>query len=273
VTYSIPVASDYCPNVTIARTGGQASGSVFGTGVSTVSYRATDAAGNFADCSFTIRVRDMQAPNAVCKNVTALLSAAGTVTVSASQVNGGSTDNCSPTASLQFTPASATYTCANVGPNDYVLTVRDTSGNVSTCVATVTVRDVTAPTITSCPPNITYNECFVIVPSLTGSVVATDNCGPVTITQNPVAGVNTSGGQITFTATDASGNTSTCAALLVLNDTSAVRITCPNNLVVSNDVDQCGANVIYLLPGSVRMVVTFQYLVGFQVYRVVPSSM
>ena len=90
VTYSIPTATDNCPNVTVSRTGGLASGSAFATGVNTVSYRATDAAGNTSNCTFTITVQDAQMPKAVCKDVTVNLSSTGSVTVTSAQLNGGS---------------------------------------------------------------------------------------------------------------------------------------------------------------------------------------
>ncbi|MFN9951962.1 MAG: HYR domain-containing protein, partial [bacterium] len=38
VPYSIPTAADNCPNVSIVRTSGQASGTAFSTGVNTVEY-------------------------------------------------------------------------------------------------------------------------------------------------------------------------------------------------------------------------------------------
>jgi hypothetical protein len=83
---------------------------------------------------------DMQPPIAVCKDVTVTLSAAGTVMVTAPQVNGGTIDNCP--GNLTYDPIVQNYNCSNVGNNNYTLTVTDPEGNSSTCVATVTVRDV-----------------------------------------------------------------------------------------------------------------------------------
>jgi hypothetical protein len=61
VTYAV-TAADNCPGVTTALTAGLASGSDFPIGVNTVTYRATDAAGNTTTCSFTVTVIDGQLP-------------------------------------------------------------------------------------------------------------------------------------------------------------------------------------------------------------------
>ena len=62
----------------------------------------------------------------------------------ASDIDGGSTDNCA----VDSIVASQTdFTCADVGENTIVLEVSDAAGNVSTCEATVTVVDETAPVI------------------------------------------------------------------------------------------------------------------------------
>ena len=57
-TYSAPSASDNCAGVTV--TPSIASGSVFPIGTTTVTYTATDWAGNTATCSFTVTVKTVQ---------------------------------------------------------------------------------------------------------------------------------------------------------------------------------------------------------------------
>ena len=70
------------------------------------------------------------------------LDASGNVSITASQVDGGSTDNCA-VASLSVDPSS--FDCSNVGGNLVTLTVTDVNGNSSTCTATVTVMDNESP--------------------------------------------------------------------------------------------------------------------------------
>jgi gliding motility-associated-like protein len=90
----------------------------------------------FVDTSDTI------APTAVCKPFTAALNANGMVTISATAVDGGSTDNCK-IASLTVTPN--TFTCANIGENTVTLIVTDENGNSTSKTAIVTVKDNIAP--------------------------------------------------------------------------------------------------------------------------------
>ncbi|MGY6520117.1 MAG: HYR domain-containing protein, partial [Mongoliitalea sp.] len=56
VTYELPEATDNCNTVNLLRTAGPASGSIFSLGTTTVSYTATDDAGNSSSCSFTVTV-------------------------------------------------------------------------------------------------------------------------------------------------------------------------------------------------------------------------
>ncbi|SFS40441.1 PKD domain-containing protein, partial [Lutibacter maritimus] len=90
----------------------------------------------FVDTSDTI------APTAVCKPFTAALNTNGMVTISATAVDGGSTDNCK-IASLTITPN--TFTCANIGENTVTLTVTDENGNSTSETAIVTIEDKIAP--------------------------------------------------------------------------------------------------------------------------------
>ncbi|PKA83687.1 putative secreted protein (Por secretion system target) [Ulvibacter sp. MAR_2010_11] len=127
------------------QTGGLPSGSMFPTGVSIVEFSATDSDGNTSTCSFTITVIDMEAPVAACQDITVELDpVTGSVTITPADIDNGSTDNCGiVTYSLDID----TFTCGNEGPNTVNLTVTDAEGNSSSCSATVTVEDNTAPVV------------------------------------------------------------------------------------------------------------------------------
>jgi subtilisin-like proprotein convertase family protein len=111
-----------------------------------------------------------------------------------------------------------------VGTTQQVYTITDIHGNSSTCSFDVTVNDTEAPTIT-CPQAITVNAnssgC-----NYTGILIpptASDNCtGPVTVSGPVPAGPYTTGTTtVTWTATDSSGNSSTCTQdITVLPTTS-----------------------------------------------------
>ncbi|MBL7784098.1 MAG: HYR domain-containing protein [Saprospiraceae bacterium] len=253
VTYSIPTVSDDCPNPVLAQTSGLVSGAIFPMGATVQTYQVTDAGGNTATCSFTVTVVDMQAPTAVCKDITVDLSAAGAVTVMAAQIGGNSTDNC--TAVPALAPLNTNYTCANVGDNNITLTVTDAAGNTSTCVATVTVRDVTAPTFT-CPADVTVSACTDLVPDVISSISnASDNCQVASIVQNPVVGLdfgNMSGNtlDITVTVTDVNSNVTNCVVVVTIDDnTKPVFVNCPTSMImIGNDPDQCSGKVNWQPP-------------------------
>ncbi|MEL6813014.1 MAG: choice-of-anchor B family protein [Bacteroidota bacterium] len=80
---------------------------------------------------------DNTPPTVVCQNITATLDAAtGSVSISALDVDGGSTDDFGITSrSIDL----STFTCLNLGPNNVTLTVEDDYGNTSSCTAIVTV--------------------------------------------------------------------------------------------------------------------------------------
>jgi gliding motility-associated-like protein len=120
---------------------------VAGTSVSTVyalppsatplTYQAISTNGS-TGCfsSATITLSDTVAPIVITSPVSVLLNASGTASITAAQVNNGSTDNCGIT-TLVVTPS--TFTCANIGPNTVTLTATDASGNATSVTAIVTV--------------------------------------------------------------------------------------------------------------------------------------
>ncbi len=105
----------------------------------TRTWNATDVAGNISlTGTQVINVTDGTAPTAICKPITVNLDATGNVSILPSQIENGSTDNCSPVILVSVVPSS--FSCSNVGNNTVVLTVRDVTGNISTCNATVTIE-------------------------------------------------------------------------------------------------------------------------------------
>ncbi|MRT18075.1 HYR domain-containing protein, partial [Vitellibacter sp. q18] len=123
-----------------------ASGSTFPVGVTVVTLSVTDSDGNTATCQFSVTVVDNDTPVAVCQDITVELDpVTGMATVSPTEIDNGSSDLCGGVAlSLDITM----FDCSMTGTNPVMLTVTDDAGNTSTCSATVTVQDTTAPVIT-----------------------------------------------------------------------------------------------------------------------------
>lgn len=216
------------PGITITQIGGLPSGSTFPVGVTTNKFRATDAAGNSTDCSFTVTVEDKEAP--VLKN--------GNTTPSS--LNQSGLNECLSTAqnfsaaSLQnslavlykdnCTGVSALYKSTAAGSNNtncswsftYMYTISDDNGNNFDVTITRSGSDQTAPALKN--PNVGpaslnqtgVNACLQAAQqfdatSLQGALAAlySDNCSTVTATLKgqPQAGVNNSNCAWTFTYT------------------------------------------------------------------------
>ena len=120
-----------------------ASGTTFNTGVSTVTYTATNDEGQSTDCAFTVTVADTENPSPICQNISVALDAAGNATITSAMIDNGSTDNCA-VASINLDVT--TFNCSNIGANTVNLTVLDAAGNSSSCAATVTITDPNVPT-------------------------------------------------------------------------------------------------------------------------------
>lgn len=105
-------------------------------GPNPVLVTVVDNNGNESTCIATVTVFDLLDPVAVCQNAIVQLNPDGTLTLSPSAVDGGTTDNCSFTLELDVTE----FTCDEVGVHTLTLTATDPSGNSASCTATVTVQ-------------------------------------------------------------------------------------------------------------------------------------
>ena len=191
---------------------------------------------------FTITINNCTV-QAVAQNVTVLLDASGAASVTAAQVNNGSTASCG-IASVQVSPSA--FTCANTGANAVTLTVTDVNGNVNTATATVTVADNLLPTIAA-PANVSVStdagQCSATGVAL-GNSVATDNCG-ATVTNDAPATFAKGTTTVTWTATDAAGNVATATQTVTVIDTEKPVLIVPANIIASAPATQCGAVVSF----------------------------
>ncbi|MBX7240958.1 MAG: HYR domain-containing protein [Bacteroidia bacterium] len=226
INWTTPSVNDNCPGTVLTQTQGQASGSIFPLGTQTIEYTATDANGNTATCQFTVTVTDNLPPSAICQDITVSLDNTGNVSITAAQIDNGSTDNCG----IQSISASVTaFDCSNVGVNVVTLTVTDVNGNTATCNANVTVQDDMTPNVVC--QNITVQLDNTGNASITPAQVdngSTDNCGIATMSVSPngfdcsVIGANT----VTLLVTDVNGNTANCTATVTVEDNVAPVAVC-----------------------------------------------
>jgi len=114
-----------------------------------LTWTATDGCGNTALARQNFTIEDNILPTAICGFAIRDIGPSGMVSVSAAELDGGSTDNCNdgltygirrdgdttdPTDEL-------TFTCSDIGVNSIQLWVSDFMGNESVCLASVDIRD------------------------------------------------------------------------------------------------------------------------------------
>jgi len=222
------LSSDNCGVVT-AQSVSPNSFTCSNLGENAVTLTVNDGHGNAATCAATVTVSDATAPTAVCQNLPVSLNSSGTASISAAQVNNGSTDNCG-TVNLGGI-SSNTFTCSDLGANTVTLTINDGHGNAATCIATVTVSDATPPTALCRDVVVqldgTGNASLMAAQVNNGS---TDNCalGTLSVAPNAFTLANLGLNTVTLTVNDANGNASTCAAQVTVENNQLPNAVCQN---------------------------------------------
>ena len=203
-------------------------------------------------------------PTVVTQDITVQLDANGQVTIQPSDVDNGSTDDETAQNDLILSLDITSFDCSDIGANTVTLTVEDDAGNTATGTATVTVEDVTAPTVNI--QNITVqldvNGQVTIQPSDVNNG-STDNCGIDNFSLDITSFDCTNLGSniVQLTATDASGNSATANASVTVEDVTAPVVVTQNITVqldasgnasiTTGDVDSgssdnCGISVLSL---------------------------
>ena len=234
VTYPNATASDACSGVGTPVCS-PSSGSTFAIGVTTVTCTVSDASGNPASCSFTVTVRDTQAPTmTACPSNINVTSGGGCQVVNYTSPT--ATDNCG-SAAVVCSPASGT--CFPPGTTPVTCTASDTSPDSpdSSCSFTVTV----VPCAITCPSNISVGndpgQCGAVV---TYAPATNGGCG--TIVCSPSSGSFFPVGTTTVICTTTAGPG--CSFTVTVADTEPPVITCPPNVSVSaSSFPQCTATV------------------------------
>ncbi|MCP4605154.1 MAG: HYR domain-containing protein, partial [Proteobacteria bacterium] len=196
-----PTATDNCAGTVTGTTTDPLSYSAQGT--YTVTWTFDDGNGNTAIQTQQVVVKDNTPPSVQTQNITVELAANGQASITASQINNGSIDNCG-IASMSVSPSS--FTCADIGDNTVTLTVIDVNGNSSNATAIVTVQDVTPPELIV-PEDITVEMQTAAGADVTLTPTASDTCDAdveITSDEPDVFPLGTT--TVTFTATDDSGN-------------------------------------------------------------------
>jgi hypothetical protein len=174
----------------------------------------------------TVVIADSTRPVALCLNFSATLDMSGQVTLFDVSFDDNSYDNCG----VDSLWASQTqFLCSDLGLNAVTLSVRDHSGNVSTCTAQLTILDAAAPSVT-CQAATLYLDAqgqAVLSPAAV-EASSSDNCGIATrtlsLSQFTCAQLGTQ--NVLLTVADAAGNAVSCLAPVTVRDTLAPDLVC-----------------------------------------------
>lgn len=242
--WSAASVSDNCnPSPTVTQSPAPATLLVGHNDTETVTLTANDGNGNSANCTFVVTLKDVTPPSITCPantTVSANATCQGTVGTHAPV---SVSDNCNPSPTVTQSPAASTVLSGHNDVETVTLTANDGNGNSQSCSFTVTLKDVTPPSIV-CPPNATVNadaNCSGMVGVRT-PVSVSDNCNPSpTVTQSPVPGTVLIGHDdfevVTLTANDGNGNTASCSLTVTLKDVTKPSITCPANVTLNADAN------------------------------------
>jgi fibronectin type 3 domain-containing protein len=220
VSWPAPTATDSVdPSPTVTCT--PSSGSTFAVGTTTVSCVATDHSGNSSPAqTFHVTVTDTVAPTLsnMPANITATASGPGGAAVGYTLPT--ATDNVDPNPSVSCSPPpGSTFP---IGTTQVTCTATDNSGNHSSASFNVTVRDSTAPTI-STPGNQLVEATGPGGAAVSFTVTASDNVDPnPSLSCTPASGSTFALGATTVncTAHDSANNTANASFTVTVADTT-----------------------------------------------------
>jgi hypothetical protein len=247
------VATDACGGlVTVIHVGDSVPSGLCG-GAVTRTYRATDDCGNFSECTQLITVNDTLPPVITCPEGLTVQCVGDVPPADPAQVV--ATDACGGLVTVIHVGDSVpSGLCGGAVTRTYRAT--DVCGNSSECTQLITVND-TLPPVIECPGRFTdlagCTSRTNSVPDLRLLVTMSDNCGTVTLLQEPAPGTLYLGTLlVTLTATDDCGNSSSCTTLVDPADCSL----CLGDTVwidVAQDQSTAGDNLVVLGIPNVRL--------------------
>lgn len=206
-------------------------------------WTATDSCGNTTNGVQTIVVRDLTPPALTCPPDRILDCPAETTPGYTGMAT--ATDACG-TVSITHTD-SVQPGCGTTRVIRRTWRATDECGNTSSCVQTITVRDVHAPSIT-CPPNLVLECPAATTTNVTGVATAYDACSAVTLTYTDAISNLCGGAKLitrTWTAIDACGNRASCAQTITLRDTTPPTLTMPPDRIL-----ECRASTLPSATGT-----------------------
>ena len=217
VNWTAPTSSDNCSVTSFAPS--SPSGSVFAVGSHTVSYTASDAAGNDSIASFDITVADAENPviSDMPEDITITAevdSCSAIVTWQAATAD----DNCDMQSLLSDYNSGDRFP---VGSTLVTYTALDIHGNDTTATFTITVTDDQSPALIGMPSDITQtmdqDSCGAVVTWTPPTV--NENCSQtLTASHNPGDYFGAGPTTVTYISSDPSGGADTASFTITTTD-------------------------------------------------------
>ncbi|HAV54102.1 MAG TPA: hypothetical protein DCX41_04105, partial [Aequorivita sp.] len=214
------VASDFAtPPYTYLWNTGATTETITNLSPGTYSVTVTSQEGCVANESVTIgTVPDTENPTVnALTNFPLTLNASGTATISVSDIEISSTDNCGIASK---TLSQTNFDCSHLGSNPIDFTVTDTSGNTTVTSVNVTVSDVSVPTVLAQDLTLQLSDPagITITPAMVDNG-SSDNCSftlSLSKTSFDCSDVGTE--TVVLTATDAAGNFASANANITITE-------------------------------------------------------
>ncbi|TVR81461.1 MAG: HYR domain-containing protein [Saprospirales bacterium] len=209
-----------------------------------VTLLVVDELGEEDDCTAEITIVDNISPVALCTNIELGLNEDGLASIIPEDIDAGSFDNCA----IEGLEASqVSFDCDHIGGNHVELTVFDENGNSSSCSATVTIVDDVPPVLDCQDHELSLSidgEASLTIADVL--VMASDNCGieSFELSQSTFECTDIGENLVFLTASDDSGNTSTCEVEVVVFDDIPPAMNCTP--MISQQVETPGDSTVFV---------------------------
>jgi HYR domain-containing protein len=257
VDVGTPVTSDNCPNVVVtgARSDGVPMSGNYLVGTTNITWTAIDATGNRATAHQTVVVV-ANTPPIVAVPANIVVNTDPGACFAAVNVGMATVTDDADGARVAASSSQRPFGGYPAGTTIVTWTATDADGATSSATQSVTVNDRERPSITA-PANIsvTVDAGGASASVDVGAPVVADNCTNVFVTGLRSDGASLAGGYpigsttITWTATDASGNTSSASQSVTVREASPLPASAPANITV-NATMPAGARVSYSNSGG-----------------------
>lgn len=222
----------------------------------TVVLTVTDTQGNISTCTAQISLEDKFAPLVTCRTShNVFLDAGGNAELSATAFY--ITPPTDPCGAVSSSLSQHIFGCSDIGATIVTATATDIHGNSRSCNTTVSIFDNIPPNAQCKNITVTLSNALGMASILPADIdnSSTDNCGIAernidtdTFTCDDIGSPQT----VTLTVKDGQGNTSSCTALVTVEDTFAPNVTClpvPRNVFLDANGEATISPVdIYVVP-------------------------